>query len=131
MRIFNGRCAGSAHTAEEPVGGDLTKRQSRFFCDSAVIGFFGALNTHVLVQFVENKSHHGQIIGFAGTMQGRDFMTVDRVYLVQNQATTVDVGACKFFYAGARLTSMFCGAKIDEGGRRTVAAIGFDVAAGQ
>ena len=33
MRVLNGRCAEKAHTAEGPVGSDLTKRQSRFFCE--------------------------------------------------------------------------------------------------
>jgi len=127
MRFLSGSCDATAHTAEGPVGSDLTKRQSRYFCDSAVIGFFGPLNTHVLVQFAEKKSHHGQILGFGGAMEGKDILNVDHIYLIQGKPTPVDDGACKFFFMNGRLTSLFCGAKIDEGGRRTVAAIGFHV----
>jgi hypothetical protein len=47
----DGRCASSSHVAEGPLGADLTKRQSRFYCDSAVITFFADYKGHVMVQF--------------------------------------------------------------------------------
>src|SRR5512147_776461 len=40
VQIVDGTCDSSSHTAEGPIGADLTKRRSRFYCDSAVIAFF-------------------------------------------------------------------------------------------
>lgn len=128
MRMINGVCEPSSHIAEGPIGADLTKRQSRFFCDAAIIGFFGRSKTHTLVQFSEKGSHHGQIIGYAGDMpEGQNILTVDHVYLTQAVATPVTEGYCKFFYKATRLSGISCGAKIDEGNRRTVPIIAFDV----
>jgi hypothetical protein len=40
VQVVNGTCDSSSHTAEGSLGSDLTKQQSRFYCDSAVITFF-------------------------------------------------------------------------------------------
>ena len=40
IQVVSGQCLSSSHTAEGPIGSDLTQRQSRFFCDSAVVNFF-------------------------------------------------------------------------------------------
>jgi hypothetical protein len=93
---------------------------------------FGAAKDHTLVQFVQKEAYHGQIIGFAGMMvAGQNILSVDRVYLSQGVSTPVNEGYCKFFYKATRLSSISCGAKIDEGNRRTVPIIAFEVAAGQ
>ena len=39
VQTVNGTCDSTSHTAEGPIDSDLTKRQSRFYCDSAVITF--------------------------------------------------------------------------------------------
>jgi hypothetical protein len=36
IQIESGICDPSSHIAEGPIGSDLTKRQSRFYCNSAV-----------------------------------------------------------------------------------------------
>lgn len=49
MQVLSGTCDPASHTAEGPLGTDLTKRQSRFYCDSAVITFWDDYKGHVMV----------------------------------------------------------------------------------
>ena len=51
IHVVNGTCAPSSHTAEGPIGSDLTKQQSRFYCDMAVIMFFDDYKGHLMIQF--------------------------------------------------------------------------------
>jgi hypothetical protein len=132
VQIVSGTCGKESHIAEGQVGEDLTKRQSRFFCDSAVIAFLDNINKHVMIQFTQNESHHSPIIGFAGNMEKNgQIMDVDRVYLEPGRATKVTDSACKFFFSRKHMSSIFCGAKTDEGRRRTVAIVAFVAAPGQ
>jgi predicted aspartyl protease len=67
FQFLDGTCAPSSHIAEGPLGTDLTKRQSRFYCNLATIILFDNYKGHVLVQFGQKESSHGQIIiGFGG-----------------------------------------------------------------
>jgi hypothetical protein len=92
IEVVNGTCDPSSHTAEGPLGADLTKRQSRFYCDSAAITFFDDYKGHVMVQFAQKESHHSPILGFAGRVEDDGIMmAVDHVYLAPGQATTVSV----------------------------------------
>lgn len=125
-------CDRTSHIAEGQIGSDLTKRQSRFYCDAMMLATFGPSKNHTLVQFTEKEAHHGQIIGYAGMMvPGQNILIVDHVYLTQNEQTPVTEGYCKFFYTATRLSGVACGAKVDEGSRRTVPLISFKVAPGQ
>lgn len=106
--LVNGLCDPTSHTAEGPLGGDLTHRQSRFYCDSAAITFFGDYKGHVMVQFAEKKSHHGPILGFAGKLDDDGIMmALDHVYLEVGKATTVSDGWCKFFFKSRNLSGIF------------------------
>lgn len=67
-RFVNGICK-DAHTAEGPIGSDLTKRQSKFYCDSAVITFFDDYKGHMMVQFTQKQANHSPILGFAGRVE--------------------------------------------------------------
>ena len=40
IQFVKGKCSPGSHIAEGDIGEDLTERQSRFYCDSAVISFF-------------------------------------------------------------------------------------------
>lgn len=71
IQIVNGTCDPSSHIAEGPLGADLTKRQSRFYCNSAVITFFDDYKGHVMIQFAQKESHHGPILSFSGKVGGR------------------------------------------------------------
>ena len=132
IQTLKGACSASSHTAEGPVGSDLTKRQSRFFCDTAVIAFFDDYKGHVMVQFAQSKAHHTPILGFAGRVEADGvMMALDHVYLAEGQASTVSDGTCKFFFKSRHIAGVFCGMMIDETGRRTTAVVGFDAAPGQ
>jgi hypothetical protein len=131
-QIVTGTCEKSSHTAEGPLGSDLTQRQSRFFCDTAIITFFDDYKGHVLVQFSEKRSHHGPILGFSGRVEDDGIMMpVDHVYLTEGPPTTVSDGWCKFFFKNRHISGIFCGMRVDETGRRTAAIVGFTAAPGQ
>ena len=133
IQIVKGNCSSLSHTAEGPIDSDLTKRQSKFFCNSAVISFFDDYKGHVLVQFVQKQSHHSGIIGFSGKVEERgQFMPVEHVFLSgDGTPVTVSDGACKFFFKGKNLSGIGCGVKIDETGRRTTAIVSFNAAPNQ
>jgi hypothetical protein len=132
MQLVSGTCDPSSHTAEGRLGSDLTKRQSRFYCDSAVITFFDDYKGHVMIQFVQKESHHGPILGFAGKVEDDGIMmSVDHAYLIAGTPTTVSDGVCKFFFKNRHMSGIFCGIKVDETGRRTTAVVTFNAAPGQ
>lgn len=132
IQFVSGTCDPSSHIAEGPLGADLTKRQSRFYCDSAVITFFDDYKGHVLIQFVQKESHHGPILGFSGKVEDEGIvMSVAHVYLTAGSPTTVSDGACKFFFKSRHMSGIFCGIKVDETGRRTTAIVAFNATPGQ
>jgi hypothetical protein len=51
LTVVKGQCTPESHIAEGAIGEDLTKRQSRFFCDSAVVSVFSDNPKHVMIQF--------------------------------------------------------------------------------
>jgi hypothetical protein len=127
VQIVRGSCSRTSHTSEGPTGSDLTKKQSRFFCNSAVISFFDDHNDRVMVQFSEKESHRINILGFAGRIAPNGIMmNVTRVYFTPSVPTEVDDGTCKFFFKGKNMTGIFCGARVDENSRRSVAIVAFD-----
>jgi len=130
--VVTGSCEPSSHIAEGPIGADLTKRQSKFFCNSAAIMFFPDYKGHVMIQFAQKEAHHRSILGFSGRLEPDGIMMqIEHVYLEQGKATTASDGACKFFFKDKHISSIFCGAKIDETGRRTSAIVVFDAVSGQ
>lgn len=132
FEFVHGTCDPSSHTAEGPLGADLTKRQSRFYCDLAIITFFPDYKGHVMVQFTQKEAHHTPILGFAGRVDDAGIlMNLDHVYLVPGQSTTVSAGWCKFFFRNHHMSGIFCGMAVDETGRRTTASVVFDPTPGQ
>lgn len=125
--FLEGACIENSHIAEGMQGEDLTKRQSRFFCNSVVITNPNNDPSRVLFSFAEKQSETGRPIGFAGRFDGQDIVQVERVYLGSGPAQTVDDGACKIFRKTGQISGISCGAKIDSGDRRTVPIVGFDV----
>src|SRR5712692_2130268 len=127
IQLVSGTCDSSSHTAEGRLGVDLTKRQSRFYCNSAVITFFDDYKGHVMIQFTQKEAHHGPILGFSGKVEDDGIMmSVDHVYLIAGQPTTVSDGGCKFFFKNRHMSGIFCGIKVDETGRRTTAIVAFN-----
>ena len=126
LEVVKGRCSPKSHIAEGRVGTDLTKNQSRFFCDAVAIMPINGDPRHVLLTFSESKSHTRPQIGYAGLMVDDEMMQVQRVYLQSGVAIPADDGACKIFRKGGRISGIACGAKSDQGGRRTVPIVAFE-----
>ena len=127
--VVSGTCNPISHTAEGKIGADLKKHRSQFYCDAAVITALGDYRGHMLVQFSEKESHHAPPLGFAGRMEPKDIMQVERVYLQPGVPMTVSDGECQFFWSDdrKRLIGISCGMKLDKDDRRTVAFVAFDV----
>lgn len=125
LTVLDGRCTPKSHVAERRIGTDLTKAQSRFFCDSVAIVPINGDPRRVLLTFSEKRSHTRPQIGFAGYMPEPDMIQVQRVYLQSGVAIAADDGACKLFRKQGRIDSLVCGAKIDQGDRRTVPVVAF------
>lgn len=132
LKIINGSCTANSHTAEGPIGADLTARQSRFFCDSVAVIFFSDAPDHVMVTFSEKKAHRVEPIAFAGKASSDGILVdVSSLYLRPGIRMPITEGGCKFFFRdhGRVLKEIFCGAKFDEDGRRTTAVIAFEATA--
>jgi hypothetical protein len=129
LGFLKGTCKESSHTAEGPIEADLTERQSRFFCDTAVITFYDNHNSHLMINFLDKKAAHGRILGFAGQLESdRITMPADHVYFEPGKATIVSDGGCTIGFDEVQITGIVCIIKADEGGRRTVAVVEFEAA---
>jgi Zn finger protein HypA/HybF involved in hydrogenase expression len=62
-------------------------------------------------------------------MEDETILSVRNVYLEIGRASLPSDGACRFFYEDAALSQIVCGAKIDEGDRRTEPIVTFEAAA--
>jgi hypothetical protein len=131
IQIIKGKCEEQSHIAEGKMGEDLTKRRSRFFCDSAVITFFDNKNQRLMIQFAESQSHNNTQLGFAGTMESvGQILVINRVYL-GNKQVQVRKGYCKFFFKNKHMNSIMCAAPVDEEDHRTVPFVVFTASPGQ
>jgi hypothetical protein len=127
-QLLNGHCGPESHTAEGALGSDLRLRQSKFFCDAAIITHFHDRHGHLMIQFSERRSHHSQMLGFAGTVDSDGIMMpVDHVFFSPGEPTNIKVGVCKFFFKNRIIDQIFCGISLDEEDRRTTAVITFVV----
>jgi hypothetical protein len=126
-QVLKGRCEPSSHVAEGRIGDDLTKRQSRFFCDSAVIVSFGDDPKHRMIQFADSQSNHARGLAFAGFLRDTKLLDVHNVYLETGRASVAADGGCQMFFEKQEISAIVCGAKIDEGERRTVPVVTFTI----
>jgi hypothetical protein len=126
-QLLKGQCEPSSHVAEGRIGDDLTKKQSRFFCDAAVIVSFGDDPKHRMIQFVDSQSSHARALAFAGFLRDAKLMDVRNVYLETGRASAVADGNCQIFFDKQAISGIACGAKIDEGERRTVPIVAFTI----
>lgn len=125
--IVNGRCTEMSHIAEGDQTEDLTKRGSRFFCNSVVIMNPRNDSRRMLLTFLEKESNTSSPIGYAGTVTEDGMVDVQRVYIRSGVSLEASGGTCKFFRKDGEIESIFCGAKVDQGDRRTVLVVGFEV----
>ena len=132
IQMVAGRCEAGSHIADGGINEDLRKRESRFFCDMAVISFYPDNPHHIQVQFADHKSNHDPILGFAGMTDSDGIMlTVNHVYLEPGKAVIPVDGHCKFFFKRKHMDSIVCGARIEEGDRATVPVVVFQALPGQ
>ncbi|PBN43108.1 hypothetical protein [Sphingobium sp. D43FB] len=96
---------------------------SRFACDSAVIA--RTERGTVLIQFTDKSGDDGRILGFAGTIEGKQgfgadlmqMMAVERIYLASgDNPIPASAGTCIMNWTGlqrtgGRLTSILCGGR--------------------
>jgi hypothetical protein len=130
--IVSGQCDPISHIAEGASGEDLSKHESRVFCDVAVVGVFKDDPKHVLVRFVDSKSD--AVIVYAGMMKDAEHMSVRSVDIESkesHQPIPVEEGDCRFFFNKRflnekRISGIACGAKVVKSGRRTVPIVAFD-----
>jgi hypothetical protein len=122
--IHDGQCTADSHIAEGGVNEDLTKRQSRYFCDSAVISSLNRGDTRFMIQFSEKRAHHNTVLGFAGHTD-KGILELERVYLEPNVPTYVTDGHCRLFFRKDTLTDILCGAEIIQEDRKTVVVVRF------
>lgn len=97
--------------------------QDQFGCDVAVIA--RTERGTVLLQFTDKSGDDGRILGFAGTIEGKQgfgadpvqMMSVERLYLAAGtDPVPVSAGSCIMNWTGlqrtgGRLTSITCGAR--------------------
>ena len=96
---------------------------SQFSCDTAVIARTD--RGTVLIQFTDKSGDDGRILGFAGTIEGKQgfgadplqIMAVERLYLAGGvDPVPASAGSCIMNWSGlhrtgGRLTSVTCGAR--------------------
>lgn len=128
----SGVCDASSFIAEGPVGSDLTKQRSRFFCDSVVITFFDDAKGHIMLQFSQKNANGFRILGFAGHADAKDEGQIDRkivlldtFYFTQDIGTPINHGSCTLFITNHEISKLFCSAIVDKGSQRTAAVVTF------
>ena len=119
----NGKCDAGSQIAEGPRDADIRGRESRLFCDVAVVSY--GPGQALMVQFANSQAHHSPIVGYAGVMEDAQILDVERVYLEPGHASPVDEGNCKFAWKAGRIDYIACGAPVYEGSRRTVPVVVF------
>lgn len=113
--------------------GDL----SRLYCDTVVI--MRSERGTVLIQFTDKQGDDGRILGFAGTIEGRQgfgadatqMMAVERVYLGGADPVPTERGSCIMNWTGlhrtgGRLTSVVCGGRGEAEGSDIMAMVALE-----
>lgn len=124
IKLLEGKC-----NSDTQVGiaddGSADFEHTPFACDSAIVSYHEERGS-LMIQFVKKQSDDNRLLGFAGTLEGREMLRVERVYLAGGGAPlTPNEGYCKLFWKGRALSSVACGAQIDAEGKRIVPVVGF------
>lgn len=130
--IASGKCSPKSGVT---VGNDEI---SLFACDSVVIAH---TVRGILIQFVDKRGDDGRLLGFAGTIEGKQgfgaeklqAVQVERLYLMgSGRPVPVAVGTCFMNWTGlqrtgGRLTSVTCGARGSAEGTDVKAIVQLEV----
>lgn len=97
---------------------------SQFTCDMTIIA--RTERGTVLIQFADKTGVDGRILGFAGTIEGRQGFAADRVQTIAVERLylaggarpiPVTAGTCFLNWAAQKLTSAICGARANVNGQ--------------
>lgn len=111
---------------------------SQFGCDVVIIA---RTARGILIQFTDKKGDDGRILGFAGTMEGKQgfgaeklqAVEVERLYLKGGgDSVPVEIGTCFMNWTGlqrtgGKLTSVTCGARGTAEGEEIKAIVQLEV----
>lgn len=121
-KIVAGACVSESHTSEGPIGSELSKRTTPYYCDRAMVTEYR--DGRIMFQTATSGTTPADVIGFAGPLRP-DRVDVNRIYL-PGRSQLQGEGYCFFDSAG-----FACVAKVDEGSHRTVASVTFHFAPGE
>jgi hypothetical protein len=122
---LDGQCSSDTRVGIAAAGSDDFER-TPFECNSAIVSYHEDRGS-LMLQFAKKQSNDGSILGFAGTLDGREMLQVERVYLPGGASPrTPNDGYCKLFWNGRLLSSIACGAQIDADGKRIVPVVSFE-----
>lgn len=130
--VASGKC--SAKSGVTVGDGEI----SHFDCDVVVIAH---TTRGVLIQFADKTGDDGRLLGFAGTIEGKQgfgaeklqAVEVERLYLIGGgDAVPVEVGTCFMNWTGlqrtgGKLTSVTCGARGSAEGTEIKAIVQLEV----
>lgn len=124
IRVLEGHCGEETRVGIEENGSGVFER-TPFDCDSAVVSFHESSGS-LMIQFIKKGSDDNRIIGFAGTLDGRELLLVERVYLATGASALIpNDGHCKLFWKEKAVEGIVCGAQIDTDGLRVVPIVVF------
>lgn len=122
---YTGQCATTSHIAQGKKTEDLSKLESRYFCDQAIVGSEDGSDDHVRITFKKDGQNISPVIAVIGVKKDGDMIHL-RDILLGSQRAEVSDGACRFFYTKKRqMTDIVCSATFDQGEQRTVSVIAF------
>jgi hypothetical protein len=125
---YKGECSVRSHVAQGRKTDDLTKLDSRYFCDEAIVGSEDGSNDHIRITFKKDDQSISPVIAVIGVKKDGDMIHL-RDILMGSLRAEVNDGACRFFYSKKRqMTDIVCSATFDQEDQRTVSVIEFKLA---
>ena len=119
---YTGQCMPTSHIAQGKKTEDLSKLESRYFCDQAIVGSEDGSDDHVRITFKKDGQNISPVIAVIGVKKDGDMIHL-RDILMGSQRAEVSDGACRFFYTKKRqMTDIVCSATFDQGEQRGATA---------
>jgi hypothetical protein len=132
--LLRGTCKDDSEIAEGPIDEDISSDATPFACDT-MAGSFDLSNGDVSFTFASHRGGTAPSITFAGGLDEKNMLTVERVIISGSEPMDVDGGVCRLFFPdGAKegifadVTDVVCGARITNDGRAIVTKVVFSAA---
>lgn len=124
IKIIEGQCTPKTSLAIAPQG-SAQFEQIPYKCDSVVLSYHEGPGS-LMFQFVNKRAADSRLLGFAGHLESRDKLRVERVYLAGGaNPVAANEGSCSLLWSAKKLTGIACAAKIDAGGKHLVPLVAF------